>query len=366
MFAPVIKATFFVFAIRSLDGRDGKKDSGKIRRHAKIAQLAPFDPILRNPHLLTIAGNFWPRNLDTARFPVTARLFPTEPGVQVLLHSQFPESRAKGHLVFVHGLEGSSQAGYAQSAAQAALVAGFAAHRFNMRSCGGTEALSGNTLYHSGQTVDLLTVLRQLSAEGCTPLYLVGYSLGGNVSLKLAGTLSGPDQDLLAGVCAVSTPIDLAACVKQLNKKMNWIYARRFLGRLKERIVRKEQVHPGSFQLEWLSKTNSIYDFDDHFTAVSFGFGSADNYYATQSAQNFLDGIRIPALIVQAKDDPLIPFRVFDHPAFRRNPNLRLVAVEKGGHLGFLSRRKPRFWLDELMVKWLEEIRNMAPVNFVS
>ncbi|MGH9593012.1 MAG: alpha/beta hydrolase, partial [Bryobacteraceae bacterium] len=120
--------------------------------------MRPFVPIVRNSHFLTIAGNYWRRNLDIARFPVSARYFQTELGVEILVHSQQPEGTPQGDLILVHGLEGSSSAGYARSAAQAALVAGFAAHRFNMRSCGGTESTSGRTLYHSGQTCDLLSV----------------------------------------------------------------------------------------------------------------------------------------------------------------------------------------------------------------
>ncbi|HVT95388.1 MAG TPA: alpha/beta fold hydrolase [Bryobacteraceae bacterium] len=328
--------------------------------------MRPFAPIFRNPHLLTIAGNYWRRNLDTARFPVSERFFQTEPGVKILVHSQQPEAPPLGDLILVHGLEGSSNAGYAQSAAQAALLAGYAVHRFNMRSCGGTEAVCGATLYHSGQTSDLLSVIRQLRIEGRGPVFLTGYSLGGNVVLKLAGELEESGQALIGGVCAVSTPIDLAACAERLGHRSNILYARRFLARLKARVSRKEQLSPGTFDLSNLDNINTIYDFDNEFTSVSFGFGTASRYYATQSAQNFLERIRVPTLVVQAKDDPLIPFRVYNHPAFERNPCLKLVAVERGGHLGFLSRHKPRFWLDELMVGWLHEIRNINVPDFVS
>jgi predicted alpha/beta-fold hydrolase len=147
--------------------------------------LVPFIPFFRNPHLLTIAGNYWQRQLDEKRFPVEARYYETEPGVQVLVHSQSPVGKPAGELILVHGLEGSSAAGYARSLAQAALEAGYVVHRYNMRSCGGTEHLSGTTLYHSGQTSDLLAVIRQL--HGRAPIFLAGFSLGGNVVLKLAG-----------------------------------------------------------------------------------------------------------------------------------------------------------------------------------
>lgn len=324
--------------------------------------MQPFIPFFRNPHLATIAGNFWHRTLDEKRFPVQARYFQTEPDVQVLLHSQRPSDRHEGDLILVHGLEGSSQAGYARSLAQAALEAGYAVHRFNMRSCGGTESVCGKALYHSGQTADVLAVARRLVAEGAGPLYLVGFSLGGNVVLKLGGELGQSACGLIAGIVAVSTPIDLAACVRELDKRQNIIYAKRFIQRLKERIRVKERITPGSFSLADLEQVHTVYQFDDVFTARSFGFGTAANYYATQSSNQYLESIRVPCLLIHAKDDPLIPWSVYQHPAFERNPWLRLLAVDHGGHLGFIAKRQPRFWLDGVVVHWLREMAN-KPVS---
>jgi predicted alpha/beta-fold hydrolase len=330
--------------------------------------LRPFVPFFRNPHLLTLAGNYWRRELDEQRFQVETKLYETEPGVQVLVHSQAPAGEPVAQLILVHGLEGSSAAGYARSLAQAALEAGCATHRFNMRSCGGTEHLSGRTLYHSGQTSDLLAVIRQLPRTA--PIFLAGFSLGGNVVLKLAGELGESAADLgsdpIAGVMATSTPIDLAACVRQLDKPSNVLYARRFLTRLKERVRAKERLTPGLFDLSGLELVRNIYEFDDRFTAQAFAFGSADNYYATQSSNQFLDRIRVPTLVVQAKDDPLIPFAVYDHLAFSTNPHLRLLATEHGGHLGFISKTKPRFWLDQVLVNWVLEVWNKVTAGFVS
>ena len=325
--------------------------------------MQPFVPFFGNPHALTIAGNFWPRELDEQRFPVENKFYDTEPGVRVLVHSQAPAGEPVAHLVMVHGLEGSSSSGYARSLAQAALEAGCATHRFNMRSCGGTEHLSGRTLYHSGQTSDLLAVIRQLPPNA--PIFLAGFSLGGNVVLKLAGELGASASDLIAGVIATSTPIDLAAGVRQLDRPSNLIYARRFLKRLKERVRVKERLTPGLFDLSLLGQVRNIYDFDERFTAQAFGFGSADNYYATQSANQFLDRIGVPTLVVQAKDDPFIPFAMYNHPALSANPHLRLLAIERGGHLGFISKPRPRFWLDQVLVHWILEVRNKVSADFV-
>lgn len=284
-------------------------------------------------------------------------LHESEPGVRVLVQTQRPQGPSRGHLVMVHGLEGSGESGYARSLAQAALEAGFAAHRFHMRSCGGMEAQCGDVLYHSGQTCDLLSYLRALRRDAPDDaIHVAGFSLGGNVALKLAGELGPHAGELFDSVCAVSVPIDLAACARRLRAPENRLYANRFLKRLRNRIRRKEALRPGLFRMELLAKVGTIEEFDDAFTAPGFGFGTAANYYDTQSSNRFLDAIRVPTLIVQAKDDPLVPFQIFDHPAFRSNPALRLLAVEHGGHVGFISRRRPRFWLDGVIIEWISQM----------
>ncbi|MEO8097336.1 MAG: alpha/beta fold hydrolase [Acidobacteriota bacterium] len=286
-------------------------------------------------------------------------LYQTEPDVQVLVHSQYPEGDARGEVILVHGLEGSSVSGYALSMAFAALERGWAVHRFNMRGCGGTEHLALMS-YHGGQTSDLLHVLRERRRLSGAPVYLAGYSLGANVALKLAGELGEDAAGLLAGVCAVSAPIDLGICAAALGRPGNFLYQNRFLGRLKERIRRKNMLAPDVYTLEHLPKVNSIVDFDDYYTARLFGFGTAADYFRTQSSNQYLERIRVPTLLVQAKDDPLIPFSVYGHPGVSANPRIQLVAVKHGGHLGFISREKPRFWIDDVLMDWLEG-NNLRP-----
>jgi predicted alpha/beta-fold hydrolase len=262
--------------------------------------------------------------------------------------------------VLLHGLEGSSNGGYIVSFTQSALKRGFGVHRLNMRSCGGTEHLS-DTMYHSGLTSDTLQVLRSIQARNLGPLFLVGFSLGGNVALKLAGELRR--TELLTGVCAVSAPIDLACAVRALDKPGNVIYARRFLSRLKGRVRRKHPLDPNLYPIKGLAKIRSIRAFDDRYTAPLFGFGTAANYYATQSSARFLEYIEIPTLVVTAQDDPLVPFEMYCRKVFQDNPALTLVAPKHGGHLGFLSRSRPRFWLDELLSSWIAA-QLSRPVHF--
>jgi uncharacterized protein len=315
-------------------------------------RLTQFRPLVRNSHLLTILGNFWPRKLDEARFPVERRVFQTEPDVQVLVYTQHPEGEPRGQLVLVHGLEGSSDSGYKRSMAQRALESGFTVHRFNMRGCGGSDTLAASN-YHAGQTSDLLYAIREFARDSVTPIFLCGFSLGGNVVLKLAGELGEDAKHLLRGVVSVSTPLDLAACVRLLEQPSSFLYQRRFLTRLKERVRKRAQQHPGLYDASGVDSVRTVYQFDDLYTAKFFGFGTAGNYYGSQSSKNFIGAIRIPALLIQAKDDPMIPFEVYDHPAFQTNPNLTLLAVDHGGHLGFLARGRERFWLDPVVVDWI-------------
>jgi predicted alpha/beta-fold hydrolase len=329
--------------------------------------LRPFIPLFRNPHLLTIAGNFWKRPLDPARHPVESRLFETEAGVRVLVHSQKPAGGVRGEILLLHGLEGSSDGGYMRSLAHHALLRGYAVHRLNMRGCGGTESLC-STLYHAGLTADTREILRVFREEGRGPVFACGFSLGGNVVLKLAGELGESASDYLSGIAAVSTPVDLAECVRRLGARENRIYEWRFLSRMKKRLRERHRHQPELFSIDALDRIQSIYEFDDLLTAPAFGFGNAPNYYATQSAIRFIDRIRIPTLLVQAKDDPLVPFGIFSHPSIANNPSVELIAVEHGGHLGFLSAgRGYRFWVDEVLMDWFEKRRRTGvPCNGTS
>ena len=274
---------------------------------------------------------------------------PTDEGVEVLIETQRP-AQARGHVVLVHGLEASGRAGYIRSMNAAAVAAGFAAHRFYMRSCGGTEDRC-NTLYHGGLTSDLAVFLRHLAdRDPGARVFLVGYSLGGNVVLKLAGEWGERAAGLVAGVVGVSAAIDLGACATRIRQRDNFVYERRFVRNMRARLIATGRYQPAD-----LKGLHSVFEIDDRFTAPSFGFGNAVHYYKTQSAIGFLDGIRVPTLLIQAKDDTFVPFASFESEAVRRNPRIRLLATEHGGHVGFVARRTPRLWLDDTIISWIQE-----------
>ena len=310
--------------------------------------MVPFRPLWRSPHLQTIAAHFWKRPDAAAEFPMERRLIRTEPDVQVLVCSQRPSGTARGEIVMVHGLEGSGEAGYIRSLSVAALRAGFAAHRFHMRTCGGTEHLC-RTLYHAGLTSDLLAVLRAFRAEGRAPAFLAGFSLGGNVVLKLAGEMGEAAREYVRGVCTVSAPLDLAACARRIGERDNRLYEARFVRKMRQRMCATGRYEMGQFD-----GLRSVVALDDRFTAPSFGFGDAANYYRTQSAIGYLAAVRVPTLLIQAKDDTFVPFAVYQSAAVRSNPWVQLLVTEHGGHLGFIGRSPNRLWSDEAIMKWID------------
>ena len=273
--------------------------------------------------------------------------------MQVLVETERPAGPPRGQIVLVHGLEGSANGGYMRSMARCAVEAGYTGHRLNLRSCGGTERLA-KTAYHGGLTSDLLAVVRALAGEGRGPLWLVGFSLGGNLVAKLAGELGDDARPLLAGVCAASAAIDLEACARRIGQPDDRLYELRFLSLMRARA--KAVWHSTRADLRGI---RSVFEMDDRITAPNFGFQGAEHYYRTQSANQFLERIRVPTLFITAKDDTFIPFRIYDHPAFQQNPCLQLRATDHGGHLGFLAKGRPqgrpRLWLDHAIMEWIRD-----------
>jgi predicted alpha/beta-fold hydrolase len=270
-------------------------------------------------------------------------LYRTEERVQVLVETDRPEGAPRGQVVLLHGLEGSSESSYMLGMAAAARKAGFVIHRFNFRTCGGTEHLC-ETLYHAGLTSDLRYVLEQLGE----PAFLVGFSLGGNVALKLAGELGEEGSRWVRGVFAISTPIDLLACARRIGERDNLVYERRFVRKMRARLLAT-----GRYPARQVAGLRTLWALDDGITAPSFGFGTAECYYRTQSALGFLDNVRVPVLLIQAKDDTFIPFDAFESETVRSNKHIELLATSHGGHVGFLGRRPHRFWAQDAAVEWM-------------
>ena len=300
----------------------------------------PFTPLFTNPDVSTIVGRYWPVRLEEGE----PKLFHTEPRVQVLGRCHWRSSSGPV-VVMVHGLEGSCDSTYMRWMARAALDAGFDVVRLNVRNCGGTEHLAP-TLYHSGLTTDLRAVVEQLASR---KIFIIGFSMGGNQALKLAGEWAAKAPRHVLGISAISAPIDLEVCARRLGEPRNRVYERHFLRLLTARYRRKAALFPGRFSLDALPRVRSIVGFDDYITAPAFGFQGAQDYYQRSSALPYLGEVRLPTLLIQAQDDPFIPFESFRVPP---NPVIRVLAPRHGGHVAFLARCKPRFWAAEQVIRF--------------
>jgi predicted alpha/beta-fold hydrolase len=321
-----------------------------------VKQFHPLRP-LRNPHAMTIASNFWPRPARRLG-PSVARDFETEPGSRVRGDCHWQKNPTQHPtLVVVHGLEGSSASGYARGTAEKAWLAGFNVVRLNQRNCGGTEKLSP-TLYHSGLSVDILGVVGELiERDGLPEIFTAGYSMGGNLVLKMAGELGDAAPDQFLGVVAIAPALDLASCADALERRENFIYQNHFVKRLKRHMRYKASLYPEIYPIEKLeefAKVKTVRDFDDAITARFCGFRSADDYYETCSALRVISGIRRPTLIITSKNDPFVPYEPFEDPAIVGNPFITTIATDHGGHCAFISSSSgdERFWAEARLVEF--------------
>ena len=313
--------------------------------------------LLRNPHAMTLAAAFWPRKYP--RLPAAApRLFQIDPETQVRADCHMQENPLNhSTIVLLHGLEGSSESGYMRGIAEKAWMAGFHVIRLNQRNCGGTEHLTPS-LYHSGLSGDIRSVILELiERDGLPEIFAVGFSMGGNLVLKMAGEFWDAAPPELRAIVAVAPALDLASCANALNEPRNFIYQRHFVTGLKRRMRFKSTLFPGRFPIDGMRNIRSVRDFDQHITARFCDFAGADDYYARSSAARVLSQIRKPTLILTAQDDPFVPFTSFALPAIRENPAISLVAPAHGGHCAFISSEPgdARFWAESRVVEFCIE-----------
>jgi uncharacterized protein len=322
-------------------------------------------PGLTNGHLMTVIA--WARRRDFPALPVPdARLFRVDEESQVLAHCYWqPERSSRRTLVALHGLEGSSAVHYMRGLADKAWRAGWNVVLLNQRNCGGTEHLTPR-LYHSGLTDDPRAVIRSLvQTDGLRRFGVAGYSLGGNLALKLAGELDetpGLPVDAVVGICPT---IDLDRCVHAIERRSNIAYHFNFVRNLKARMRRKARLWPGLFDLAPLRRVWTIRQFDDAYTAPHHGFGTASNYYARASALRVAGRIRVPALIVAAANDPFVPADQFLEGPVRGNPAIQVIVPAHGGHCGFiapLAAGDDGYWAERTAVDFLSGVMPASPL----
>ena len=322
-----------------------------------FGQFVPH-PRLRNGHVMTVFS--WARRRPAPPLPAPeVRYFGVAPGTRVSADCYWQPTRAeRPALLMLHGLEGSSAAHYMLGIAGKAFAAGMSAVLLNQRNCGGTEHL-GPGLYHSGLTDDPRHVLNELvMRDGVPRIGVAGYSLGGNLALKLAGEYADSPPAALRAVCAVSPILEIADCVNALERRSNFIYEWNFVRNLRARMRRKDLHWPGRFAVDRLHSVRTVRQFDDVFTAPHFGFDGAEDYYRRASAMRVVDRIRVPTLVIAAQDDPFVPAAMFEAPALRENPHVTTIVTAHGGHCGFVAgpgADDDGYWAETQLVRFVAD-----------
>ena len=255
--------------------------------------------------------------------------------------------------VLVHGLTGCEDSGYMRASARCLLESGYPVLRLNLRGAGPSR-LRCRQEYHAGRSEDLRLVLDQLRPDlTANGMVAIGYSLGGNMLLKYLGE-AGEATPLRAAV-AVSAPIDLKAAQRRIMRPRNSLYHHYMLDRMKIECTHG-RAGVSDEERQAAMAAGSVYAFDDVFVARRNGFGTADNYYAINSAKQFLPAIRTPTLVIHAQNDPWIPVAPYLRHDWTRNPFLTPLLPKSGGHVGFHGRGGPPAWHDRNLLQFFESV----------
>ena len=255
-------------------------------------------------------------------------------------------------VILLHGLEGTSRSHYVRGTLAEVRRRGWGADLLIFRSCG-DEPNRTRRFYHSGETTDLAFVLERVAREHPqSPLFLVGYSLGGNVALKFLGERGTDLPPQLRGAVAVSVPYDLERSARQIGRGFARLYEHVFLRTLRRKAQAKLHRFPDLFPPTRLATAKTLWEFDDTVTAPVHGFTGATDYYTHSSSIGFLAGIRMPTLLLSAVDDPFLPAEVLDRvrEIASANAALQVEFVERGGHVGFISGSVP--WRPFYYAEW--------------
>jgi len=293
---------------------------------------------VRGGHVQTLASFFLPRR-TRLRAP-EARFIEVEDGVKVLCHCHWqPERQHALTVIIVHGLEGSSDSDYMLGIADRGTAAGMNVIRMNQRNCGGTDHLAP-TLYHSGRSADIAAVTKKLiQQDHISRFALAGFSMGGNLVLKLAGEWGHEAPPQLQAVAAVCPAMDLAPSADALHLPANRLYEYYFIWKLRRRLIAKARLFPAAFDRTRLRGIRSLREFDDKITAYYSGFSGAADYYERAAAANVIDRIAFPTLILHAANDPFIRILPQTRSKVLANPNINFIETEDGGHCSFIAAR---------------------------
>lgn len=293
---------------------------------------------VRGPHAQTLWGKFFRRRAQPA---TRTERWETADGDFLDIH-RLEAPAGSPHLLFLHGLEGTIRSHYVAGFFTEAARRGWSADLLIFRGCG-IEPNRAPRFYHSGETTDLSFVFDRIRVERPdVPILLAGVSLGGNVLLKFLGE-RGSSLDSVRAATAISVPFDLERGARFINQGFSKIYDRHFLRTLKRKAFAKLALYPDLFDAAQLDAASCIYDFDDAVTAPVHGFADAHDYYTRSSSIRWLDGIRVPTLLLSAVDDPFLPADVLGEvrDIATRNPAIDIEFQPRGGHVGFVAGSAP-------------------------
>ena len=326
------------------------------------SRIETFDPSwpMRNGHVQTLAGVFLFRKKSNPRILTTTIRTTGEvsldDGDRLVFHDDCPAGWQPGDRValMLHGLAGSHNSPYMRRISHQLNHRDVRTIRLDWRGCGAGISLARYP-YHSGRSDDVLATLAVLRDRiPDSPICLIGFSLGGNVALKLLGE-AGAVQGGTAGIeraVSISPPIDLSVCIESLKTGLGRWYDRYFANLCIRNIRLRARVRPDAIVPEgWFQRLpRSMREFDETFTAPVCGFSSASAYYERCSASQFLSTINVPTLIIAAQDDPVVPFHPFVEAEL--SPTTQLCAPKHGGHIGFVTTSGPA-WLDHQIIAWI-------------
>ena len=321
--------------------------------HGLIPEFRPH-ALLTSGHAQTLAGAFWKGSVGSYR--ARQHVISLPDGDRVLLHDDSPPSWQPPRRValLIHGLGGSYASPYVSRIAAKLNARGVRTFRLDMRGCGAGWRLADHP-GHAGRSEDVAAALDTI-ARLCpgSPIAAVGFSLGGNLLLKLLGEVGNRFPVGLDSALAIAPPIDLTFCSRNIERRERSFYNQAFIRSLMRQVRLRRRLVPAIAKIPLHPRPRTQFEFDDRFTAPLSGFASAEEYYARSSATPLLPHIQLPTRIITAADDPLVPCEIFD--AVRLSPTTQLVVTKHGGHLGYIggaSGDPDRRWLDWLVIDWV-------------
>ncbi|MBT1705257.1 YheT family hydrolase [Chryseosolibacter indicus] len=314
--------------------------------------INPYNPpfFLFNAHLETIYPALF-RRVSIASFRRERISTPDND----FLDLDWLTNNTKKLVVIQHGLEGNSYRAYIKGMAKAFYKNGFDILAWNYRGCS-QEMNRQLRFYHSGATDDLHTVIEHaLAKKQYDEIFLIGFSLGGNITLKYLGERQVVPQ--IKRVAVFSVPLHLESSCTKISLPSNKIYSQRFVVSLKKKIVIKAHLMSG-LDTQKLRSINTLIDFDDAYTAPLHGFKNAVDYYSKCSSIFFLDNIQIPTLIVNTKNDPFLSMECFPFDLLRQHPYVKLEMPLRGGHVGFTQiNSNGLYWSEQRALDWIQHER---------